>query len=77
MSSPAPSPCSVAGGVLNDASQPLKARFRALFTLRNLKGPEALEQMAKAFSDPSALLKHEVAYCMGQMGDEAAVPILR
>ena len=32
--------------------------------------------MSKAFSDPSALLKHEVAYCIGQMGMPEAVKVL-
>ena len=64
------------GQLLNDPKAPLKARFRALFTLKNLGGPEALEFMFQAFSDESALLKHEVAYCLGQMGDKTAVPKL-
>jgi hypothetical protein len=29
-----------------------------------------------ALDDPSALLRHEVAYCLGQMGDKHAFPIL-
>jgi deoxyhypusine monooxygenase len=28
------------------------------------------------FRDPSALLKHELAYCLGQMKDASALPIL-
>jgi len=65
-----------AGRVLNDASKPLKERFRALFVLRNLGGEQSVQQMVMAFDDPSALLKHEVAYCLGQMGHKAAVPTL-
>ena len=30
----------------------------------------------KGFSDPSALLKHELAYCLGQMKKTAALPTL-
>ena len=29
--------------------------------------------MERCFSDKSALLKHEVAYCLGQLGDARAV----
>ena len=29
-----------------------------------------------AFQDPSALLKHELAYCLGQMKNATALPIL-
>jgi deoxyhypusine monooxygenase len=30
----------------------------------------------QAFEDKSALLKHEVAYCLGQLQDPLATPIL-
>ncbi|XP_034231635.1 deoxyhypusine hydroxylase-like [Thrips palmi] len=64
------------GGVLNDPNRPLKERFRALFTLRNIGGPIAQECIKQCFSDSSALLKHELAYCLGQMQDHAAIPTL-
>lgn len=64
------------GRTLVDAAQPLPARFRALFTLRNLGGPAAVDWIGRAFGDGSALLKHELAYCLGQMQDEAAIPVL-
>lgn len=64
------------GVQLADQSQPLTSRFRALFTLRNLGGYEAIDCISKCFDDPSALLKHELAYCLGQMQDEYAIPVL-
>ena len=64
------------GNVLNDPCQTLTKRFRALFTLKSLAGEEAIVQIARCFSDPSALLKHECAYCLGQMEDARALPIL-
>jgi len=64
------------GSVLNNGERPLKERFRALFTLRSIGGKVALDEMARAFADPSALLKHEVAYCIGQMGMPEAIKIL-
>ncbi|KAM3938910.1 deoxyhypusine hydroxylase [Leptodactylus fuscus] len=64
------------GRILLDTSLPLPARFRALFTLRNLGGPEAVEWIGRGFVDNSALLKHELAYCLGQMRDRSALPIL-
>ncbi|NXW60541.1 DOHH hydroxylase, partial [Eurystomus gularis] len=64
------------GRTLVDATQPLPARFRALFTLRNLGGRAAVDWISRAFGDNSALLKHELAYCLGQMQDEAAIPVL-
>lgn len=64
------------GRTLVDSGEPLPSRFRALFTLRNLGGPTAIEWISRAFEDNSALLKHELAYCLGQMQDERAIPIL-
>lgn len=67
---------SAVGRILVNPKQDLTTRFRALFTLRNLGGPEAITWISEAFVDESALLKHELAYCLGQMQDERAIPIL-
>lgn len=64
------------GKVLTDNKRPLKERFRALFTLRNIGGPVSIEWINKAFQDDSALLKHELAYCLGQMQDKKANSVL-
>ena len=64
------------GDSLVDQAIPMKARYRALFTLKNLAGPNAVKNIAKGFKDPSALLKHECAYCLGQMQDETALEYL-
>ncbi|XP_044055543.1 deoxyhypusine hydroxylase [Siniperca chuatsi] len=64
------------GQVLVDPGLDLTRRFRALFTLKNLGGAEAIEWISKAFTDESALLKHELAYCLGQMQDRRAIPTL-
>jgi len=64
------------GEILNDRTKPLAERFRALFTLRNLGGHTAVDCISTCFDDPSALLKHELAYCLGQMQDEYAIPVL-
>lgn len=64
------------GRVLNDANRPLKERFRALFTLKNLGGKAAINAISECFADDSALLKHELAYCLGQMQDADAIPCL-
>lgn len=63
------------GDVLRDANIPLANRFRALFNLKCL-GQEssdsavveaAIDYIAACFSDESELLKHEVAYVLGQI----------
>lgn len=64
------------GNVLNDQTRPLKERFRALFCLRNIGGSVSIKQIQRSFEDPSALLKHELAYCLGQMQDREAIPVL-
>jgi len=51
-------------------------RMRALFALRNIGGKDSVEALAAAFSSKSALLKHEIAYVLGQMQDSHAVPHL-
>lgn len=68
---------------------PLAHRFRALFTLKSFGkstavveeddvsvSDAAIQIIAQAFNDPSALLKHELAYVLGQMGNLRAVPVL-
>jgi deoxyhypusine monooxygenase len=64
------------GQLLNNVDRPLKERFRALFTLKNIGGALAIDWISKAFSDESVLLKHEVAYCLGQLQDPLAIPTL-
>ncbi|KAG5952159.1 deoxyhypusine hydroxylase [Claviceps sorghi] len=65
-------------------STPLPVRFRALFSLKHVAttgepatAVAAIEAIAAAFASPSALLKHELAYCLGQTKNEAAVKPLR
>ena len=64
------------GDLLINPDRPLKERFRALFTLKNIGGQQCIDWIAKALGDESALLKHEVAYCLGQLQDPLAIPIL-
>ncbi|CAH2233025.1 deoxyhypusine hydroxylase [Pararge aegeria] len=64
------------GNVLNDPNRPMKERFRALFALRNIGGETAIKCISECFRDESVLLKHELAYCLGQMQDTNAIPVL-
>jgi len=59
-----------------DENEKMFQRMRALFALRNIGGEDAVEALAAAFESKSALLKHEIAYVMGQMQDSHAVPHL-
>ncbi|GMH40361.1 hypothetical protein BSKO_08265 [Bryopsis sp. KO-2023] len=57
---------------LSDESAKMFDRYAALFALRNRGGSEAVSAIGKAFSSGSALLKHELAYVLGQMQDPEA-----
>lgn len=71
--------------ILVSESQPLSRRFRALFSLKHfasLQPPTddtlaAIQAIAAAFTSPSALLKHELAYCLGQTRNLASAPFLQ
>ncbi|CAF0935235.1 unnamed protein product, partial [Didymodactylos carnosus] len=62
--------------MLIDNTLPMKLRFRILFTLKTLNGKHAIDAINLAFNDTSALLKHECAYCLGQMANQYAIPYL-
>lgn len=59
-----------------NVNKPLKERFRALFTLKNIGSDKCITEITKGFKDPSALFKHELAYCLGQMQNEKALSVL-
>lgn len=63
-------------GVLHDVDERLSKRMRAVFSLRNIGGAEAIQALCTAFFDDSALLRHELAYVLGQMQDDLALPTL-
>jgi len=65
-----------AGKTLNDKEKPLKDRFKAVSTLRDLGGNESIDELAAGFCDESAVLKHELAHCLGQMQNPYALPQL-
>lgn len=65
------------GNILQNQNESLAKRFRALFTLRNIITPESIDLIGVVLlQDSSALLKHECAYCMGQMKHQHAIPYL-
>lgn len=70
--------------VLTSETEPLARRFRALFSLKHFacmqpNGEQtlpAIEAIAAAFTSSSELLKHELAYCLGQSNNLNALPHL-
>ena len=67
----------------SSGSTPLDQRFRSLFTIKGLAATSdehmqrAISIISTAFSDDSALLKHELAYVLGQLEDARALPTLK
>ena len=66
--------------ILLDPSLSLFVRYRALFTLRNIGTPAAIDALSSALLSPneicSPLFKHEVAFFFGQISDPHSVPAL-
>lgn len=63
---------------LCDPTGDLFDRYRAMFALRNAGGEDAVLALCDGMEaeKESALFRHEVAYVLGQMTHEAAVPTL-
>ena len=61
---------------LIDNDTPMFQRMRNVFSLRNKGTVEACLALCSGFKSESALLRHEVAYVLGQMQNEAAIPTL-
>ena len=80
-----PTQVSTLRNILISEQEPLARRFRALFSLKYLASLDppseetvpAIEAIAAGFGSPSALLKHELAYCLGQSRHDAAIEPLR
>jgi len=66
------------GNILCDASQPMFERYRAMFSLRNRGGEDAVRELCRALTtdSSSALLRHEVAYVLGQLQHPSSVEAL-
>ncbi|CEF66158.1 Deoxyhypusine hydroxylase [Strongyloides ratti] len=64
------------GRILINPEQPMKRRFMALMQLRSAPCNRSANWIVRAFLDDSALLKHELAFCLGQMRAKVAIPTL-
>jgi deoxyhypusine monooxygenase len=61
---------------LLDENNQMFLRMRAVFSLRNSGSDEACLALCSAFITKSALLRHELAYVLGQMQNVVAIPTL-
>jgi deoxyhypusine monooxygenase len=62
--------------ILIDENAKMFDRMRAIFSLRNYNSYESICALSQGFNSKSALLKHEIAYVMGQMQNEDSIPHL-
>ena len=68
-----------AAATLRDARAPTPARFSALFQLRALATPDAVDALVerlRASEERSALVRHECAFALGQMRARRAIDAL-
>jgi deoxyhypusine monooxygenase len=63
--------------ILNDQKLTLFDRYRAMFKLRDIGSEEAIQALVSGFADESPVLRHEIAYVMGQIQHPAAIPALK
>lgn len=62
---------------LLNPEQPVSARMRSIFGLKAIATPPAVRALERSLlTDKSALVRHEVAYVLGQMGTKDALPTL-
>ncbi len=61
---------------LLDENEVMFKRMRAVFTLRNIRSEHAINVLCEGFSSKSVLLRHELAYVLGQMQDNRALDTL-
>eukprot|EP00392_Amoebophrya_sp_AT5.2_P007832 g7851.t1 len=74
-SSTTSTPTSLRSSSTEDADRGLFSRYRAMFTLRNLNAVAPLADVLRT-DQTSPVLRHEIAFILGQMEDEEAVAAL-
>ncbi|KAM0686858.1 hypothetical protein COBT_001912 [Conglomerata obtusa] len=55
----------------------LYSRYKAMFSLRDLKSKEAIDILGQGFKDSSALFKHEIAFVFGQLRMKESVEYMK
>lgn len=60
------------GDCLCSREGPIGKQMNAVFLLKSLGGEDAIDQLKRGMDSDSVLLKHEIAYVLGQMQDSYA-----
>ena len=58
--------------ILLDDNKKIFLRYRAMFSLRNRGDKQSINALCKGFKSSSALMRHEIAYVLGQMENPVA-----
>lgn len=78
-----PSPCDTEKDIttlkkiLMDESESLFNRYRAMFSLRNLRTEESILALCEGLKAQSALFRHEIAFVLGQLQSPLSVTMLK
>lgn len=62
--------------VLMDEKESLFNRYRAMFSLRNMRTKASVLALGSGLKDKSALFRHEIAFVLGQLQDVNSIPFL-
>jgi deoxyhypusine monooxygenase len=62
--------------ILLDEEENLFKRYRAMFSLRNLRTKESVLAISAGLKGKSALFRHEIAFVLGQLQDDNSIPFL-
>lgn len=62
--------------ILLDESEKLYERYRAMFSLRNLRTVDSINAIGKGLKCNSALFRHEIAFVLGQLQHECSIGVL-
>lgn len=62
--------------ILLDEDENLFKRYRAMFSLRNLRTKESVLAISAGLKGKSALFRHEIAFVLGQLQDDNSIPFL-
>lgn len=62
--------------ILLDENEKLYERYRAMFSLRNLRTVDSINAIGKGLKCNSALFRHEIAFVLGQLQHECSIAVL-
>lgn len=68
--------CDELKAILLNEQETLFNRYRAMFSLRNLRSTDSVLALGAGLKCSSALFRHEIAFVLGQLQEECSIPFL-